>query len=489
MADSNDNENTSSDEFSNELDAMLNEAESSAEEDELIDDEDAIDRLLMDDSEEESSKEEEIDEFAEDDPIDSVIEEAMSANNIEEEEEDDFNIDELVDSIEPDTTSDNELAEIDDFGNDDTPESIPETEQSAEENIDPDPAPADDSSDDFLIADFDISAEEDEDELVLEDETPEIVNNPIEENNQIENIQASSEPPPSLSPQAITDIAQSKTAIDELNAQISQLWTDNESFKQQITELSSSTSTSQDNSYAKDIDSLQKEHRKIKKSLIEGDNKTPLVTYIALGIAIVALLVGGGLGAIGFGAQSDVSDLTELVATLEEEIEIITVKNPHSDIEKINKKISTLLTANDNLSKQIAETKKSIQSTHLKAVVDDLVEQNDHAQLAIDLLLAKVETLEKRKFVSASTKKFKKAVPKVKWAVNLVSFKQEWYAKRKAAEFEKKGIPTVVMKVNVDGQIWFRLRVIGFKSKYEAAAYAVKVKKTLNLSSVWVTKA
>ena len=131
---------------------------------------------------------------------------------------------------------------------------------------------------------------------------------------------------------------------------------------------------------------------------------------------------------------------------------------------------------------------KVLQSDQLKPVVDDLIKLNAHAQEAIEFLLAKVETLEKRKVSTKVPKKPKKVVAKVIWDVNLVSFKQEWYAKRKAVEFEKKGVPAEVIPVKVNDENWFRLRVTGFKSKYEAAAYAVKVKKILNLSSVWVNK-
>jgi len=200
------------------------------------------------------------------------------------------------------------------------------------------------------------------------------------------------------------------------------------------------------------------------------------------------LLIGGGLGAIGYGAQSDVTALTELVATLEEEIEFLAAKDATVEIKKTNEKIVLLLANDDDFKKQIENVNTVLQSDKLKLVVDDLVKQNDRAQEAIELLLAKVETLEKGKVVTKTRKKPKKLIPKVVWVVNLVSFKQEWYAKRKAAEFEKKGVPAEVMQAKVNGENWFRLRVTGFKNKYEAAAYAVKVKKTLNLSSVWVTQ-
>jgi len=74
------------------------------------------------------------------------------------------------------------------------------------------------------------------------------------------------------------------------------------------------------------------------------------------------------------------------------------------------------------------------------------------------------------------------------WAVNLIAFKQDWYAKSKAQEFAGKGVPAKVVKTESKGENWYRLFVDGFKTQYEAAAYAAKIKKTLNLDSVWVTR-
>jgi cell division protein FtsN len=49
-----------------------------------------------------------------------------------------------------------------------------------------------------------------------------------------------------------------------------------------------------------------------------------------------------------------------------------------------------------------------------------------------------------------------------------------------------KGISIEVIEVDVDDAIWYRLRVNGFRNKEEAASYAARVKKALNLSSVWI---
>jgi cell division protein FtsN len=85
----------------------------------------------------------------------------------------------------------------------------------------------------------------------------------------------------------------------------------------------------------------------------------------------------------------------------------------------------------------------------------------------------------------------KPAVEKVQstnahWSVNLIAFKQDWYAKSKAAEFAQKGVPVEVIPVDVNGVVWYRLRVAGFKNRAEADSYAARIKKALNLSSVWV---
>ena len=74
-----------------------------------------------------------------------------------------------------------------------------------------------------------------------------------------------------------------------------------------------------------------------------------------------------------------------------------------------------------------------------------------------------------------------------KWGVNLIAFKQEWFAKSKAAEFARLGVFTEVIPVREKNSTLYRLRVGGFKSKAEAISNTAKLKKTLNLGSVWVS--
>jgi cell division septation protein DedD len=72
------------------------------------------------------------------------------------------------------------------------------------------------------------------------------------------------------------------------------------------------------------------------------------------------------------------------------------------------------------------------------------------------------------------------------WSVNLIAYKQQWYASSKANEFIEKGVPVEIIPVKVDNVTWFRLRVGGFVDREEASVYAGRIKKALNLSSVWV---
>jgi len=608
MADSIDKKNEdSSEDFADDLDAMLNHVESSLDEsEELIEDEDAIDQLLMDnafdmaaegaddevfdsildegginkkgeaaesvgtsnEAEDEldefedendfsntvSSKKDEADEFGEFDEfefegrvsLEDDQQQATASKNKGEEavdDEDEFNVENIMSSaaVEPKSAAHAEAEDLissilenavaeksqveeeseeveDEFDVDDLIASEAQSqEDKAETAVETkvEPEPEDElENDDFLMADFDISADDDELLDTDEEEGAETVDSS-------EDIEAVSEQDDELEAeqqvgegkvdsaelaelkkkldaqgvvveQTTQDMTQFKSALDELNAQMAQLKADNEALKTQITALIATT-TEKDESASEEIDTLQKDQRKLKKVVQENAKKVPVIVYVVMAIAILALLLGGGLGAVGYGAQTEVESLTELVSTIEEEVDINSAKDSSADVRQLNLKITELQDKDRGVSSQLNVVNKKLdQPNPLQAVVDDLVEQNDHAQVAIENLLAIVGTLEQQQKVVVTSKKkvkkVRKAVVKVEWIVHLVSFKQEWYAKRKAEEFEKKGILAKVGLVKVNGETWFRLSVKGFKTKYEAAAYAVKVKKTLNLTSVWVAK-
>ncbi|NOT11340.1 MAG: SPOR domain-containing protein [Methylococcaceae bacterium] len=117
-------------------------------------------------------------------------------------------------------------------------------------------------------------------------------------------------------------------------------------------------------------------------------------------------------------------------------------------------------------------------------------------QKPLDEDIPKQALIEKKKVTTSTTKKaalkHKQNTAKVTttatsdWSVNLIAYKQQWYANSKADEFKKKGIPVDIVPVTLNKVTWYRLRVGGFNDKNDASAYAGRVKKALNLNSVWV---
>jgi cell division protein FtsN len=108
---------------------------------------------------------------------------------------------------------------------------------------------------------------------------------------------------------------------------------------------------------------------------------------------------------------------------------------------------------------------------------------------AIEPLQSEVAVLEKSKSSVAAKLVVKEPSVEVgNWVVNLIAYKKDQLAERKAEEFAAKGITAKMNKVEAKGEDWYRLSVDGFESQYEAMSYAARAKKTLNLDSVWISK-
>jgi cell division septation protein DedD len=72
------------------------------------------------------------------------------------------------------------------------------------------------------------------------------------------------------------------------------------------------------------------------------------------------------------------------------------------------------------------------------------------------------------------------------WSVNLAAFRQMDDARKKAAELKQKGISVKVRKIDIKHSIWYRLSVPGFATKEAASAHSARLKKLLRLNSIWV---
>jgi cell division septation protein DedD len=78
------------------------------------------------------------------------------------------------------------------------------------------------------------------------------------------------------------------------------------------------------------------------------------------------------------------------------------------------------------------------------------------------------------------------APPGGPWSVNLAAFRQVEDARKKAAEFRQKGVPVKVTKIDLKRATWYRLSVPGFVTKEAASAHSARLKKLLRLNAIWI---
>lgn len=561
MADSEDKKKSVSPKnFADDLDSMLDDAASLIDSDELMNDDDAIDKLLMDSAFDEQELSDDEDEFEQ-----LFADDSVAGDQINDELANDLNTDNELSgaeselgqaTVQVDFSEDSAMAEIDEFsdlGFDEFAETEPESEPSPvfsspkEEKVEAVPE-TDFDSDDFTLAEFDISDQEDEfDEFTTtQDENiafEEVEKNPrvMEDSEEVEQEPDRTEPDFAVYddatslPEAMTAEAPHKTVVDDvITTQISQLFSEQEILKQQLATMSASTSQGQTD----EIDRLSKAQSQLKKQLDNG-GKIPTITYVAMAIAVVALLTAGVFAYLVLQSDNEIESLTELIGTLEEnqaELNALLIKNNMPEVAEISPapmashdepiegdKIEVIpLTP---VAPKLAETEANgavspeAQLTGVASIAEatptDKAKETEQADGPTPLsdvpgdanqvaaLEAKIKELEK-KLAKATTPPVKKTVskpsapvrrsppraaaPSASWSVNLISFKQDWYANRKAAEFSRQGVPAKVIPVQVKGETWYRLSVTGFKSRDEASAYAARVKRTHNLDSVWIGK-
>lgn len=301
--------------------------------------------------------------------------------------------------------------------------------------------------------------------------------------------QSSMAPPVDYSP----EIARLTHQIEDLKKQLKQTKHDIQ-LKVEQAEL---------NSCLEAVENLQTEQRKAKRSLEAMTNQKPVAAYVANGVAAVAFLIAAGMAVEVFITQSQVGELVTMTGQLKQQIEMAPAKEA-ADEGLLRKQLDELSVAQSVASTQLAELSKALHGNSGGAApgatqpvgdfgkaLGDLSNQDMQMGAAIEALQTKVAALEKGRQAVAPVKPAtpkKPVVVEENWQVNLIAFKQDWYAKRKAEEFAGKGVPAKVSRSDGKGETWYRLSVDGFKSQYEAASYAAKIKKSLNLDSVSVSK-
>lgn len=306
------------------------------------------------------------------------------------------------------------------------------------------------------------------------------------------------------------------------------------------------------------LSSVRSEQEAIKKQINDYENKVKkaaIITYTSLSFGIVALLSTVVMGVIVSGMQTKVSKLTELVSIIEEDMSSIAEKNSDmeinnsdSSIEQLNQKVNVIpkqseeksqfssgmlaikmrtvvakqATVNKSLDDPktrapVLEKKKlseaSVEKVSAKKKVElqkHLIDQSQSSadtsksnmtvaakkqaafNKSIDNQKTKTHVIEKKKpskttvKMTSAKKKTNSAQTAAGWSVLLTAYEDLSYANSKAAKLIQKGIPVKVIAVNMNNTTWYRLKVGGFKNKEKATSYAAKIKKSLKLNTVSV---
>ncbi|NOQ16504.1 MAG: hypothetical protein GQ581_05555 [Methyloprofundus sp.] len=377
----------------------------------------------------EASLDLDIDEFSEEEPsIDINVEpEAVTEPEV----------------IEPAQASDESMNEIDEFA---------------------------ESEDDFLMADFDISADEDEE--------------PVEQESSASLVEeVGNEPEPTMV-MAAEPVAQ---AVDsaEMQAMSERL----EKLENALADYSQSSGSGESAGQYETLEKSLKSQKKVLRETAEASGKLKIFSISGLVVGVLALIIGIVVLVMTMGVPAELEEVQNTIMDIEDGLAVPdpntqTIQALQTTVVELQAENIRLTTTLGRLEQQIADNKK--QSTELlKADMDQQLLVITEQLSALEQKVAQTRVVKKR--VASTRRVVRKPKAVREWVVNLVSFKQRWYTDNKIAEFKKKGIPAEVLAIDIGGVEWYRIRVVGFKDKIAAGSYAVKIKKSLNLSSVWVS--
>lgn len=347
-------------------------------------------------------------------------------------------------------------------------------------------------------------------------------------------------------PEPASYISAEHTPLEqEAAAQISALWAAHDLLRQQFS--ASATQPAANEFLADELEMLAKEQKVLRRNIDNQNKKSPAMLYTALGLGIAAALLGVGVLTMSLMGRGELSELQEQNATLQTELEALKHNTTSVNPEEINAALSQLTVKIDALEKNALQHNYAAQLEELQNTVNELktglankaaVPNPANDALAVKTMVPKAEVVKSDapmvippppppapvaapvKLEAATKPALKpskvtppkqerpprvvaevvKPKPKVvaenepaaqvppagRWVANLVSFRQDWYAQGKAAEFARQGIYVQVVPVQVKGETWYRLRSNNFASKNDAQNFAAKAKRQLNLTSVWV---
>ncbi|MDT8406721.1 MAG: SPOR domain-containing protein [Methylococcales bacterium] len=299
---------------------------------------------------------------------------------------------------------------------------------------------------------------------------------------------AAPNPPPAATPDPAD--AAANAALD---ARLKALEVSQQAFAGQLEKLiEQQQQSSQQNQET--LTRLEQQTSSLQHKLEQSKKSSPLPA-VALGLGILALLLGILGLVLVFKNSGQIDDLVMLTATLEETQAAIdpeqfnaTQQQQATQLTAIEQQITTLqqqVTALEESSDALGEqlTEQAHEQTESLKPLQEKLEKIENQLGQVKSTRRSAQPSAKRKTTRRTT-----TAKKQNWVVHLVSFRQAWYAQRKAAEFQRLGIPVTVNKVTVKGAPWHRLSVPGFSNKNQANAYAERLKQQLQLQSVWISR-
>lgn len=155
------------------------------------------------------------------------------------------------------------------------------------------------------------------------------------------------------------------------------------------------------------LSSVRAEQKAIKKQINHYKNKVKkaaIITYASLSIGIVALLSTVVMGVIVSGMQTKVSKLTELVSIIEEDLSNIAEKNSDMEINNTDSSIEQLNQKVNGLPEQ-SEERSQFSSGMLESGKRAVVTKQAVANKSLDDSLPRSPVLEKKKLSEAAAGK------------------------------------------------------------------------------------
>ena len=193
--------------------------------------------------------------------------------------------------------------------------------------------------------------------------------------------------------------------------------------------------------------------------------KLPVWTTVAMGAALVLLVVGG------WGAISERSKLTNTVAQLEN---ALATKSRQGDMTAAEEQILQ----SDNQS--------------LRLQLESLREQYGAVAREIELLQRSVSAQIEQPTPEESTAEETSAAPAPSsigdgsWFVNVAAYSRRAMAEQWASKISDDVSTAVVSAVEVNGKALYRLRVVGIASRQDAKLVARELEKTYSIGPLWV---